>query len=247
MMKSSSLSSTCSNCHTPLSGYYCSECGQKNTAKKTNWKDAFGAMASGLFSMERGILSTLFQVVKDPKKVAEVYWTGGRYFYQSPGQMIFFVIFICGLHLLFVNSRLLGFNVKMDNVPHAWQGIFNLQVLFIAFLLPLLSITTWICFRRAKKSFPEHFISAVYVFSSWAILLTVFADFLSLLIDLNYLFVSTAFLLFNFSWNARVYLNQPKIFKILGYSVLQFLLMLLIILLLFIPLVYLGIANATFQ
>jgi len=246
-MRSNKLKVNCSNCSFQLKGTYCSNCGQKSTGKKTNWLDVFGALASGLLSMERGILATILEVIRKPKRTVEIYWSGGRFYYQSPGQMIFFVILILGIHILFVDSRILGFQVQLSNVPEAYRGFFNPQILFIALVLPFTALTSWVYFYRKKRTLPEHFIGAVYIFSTWAIVLTIFSDILSFFFDFRPELIVLAFLSLIFIWTSRLYSNRTAPIILVGNTVLQILVFIIILLLIFGVFLLFGIGNTNYS
>jgi hypothetical protein len=246
-MKSNRPTTYCSNCGHALEGVYCSYCGQKNTNKKTSWLDATGALASGLLSMERGIFATILEVIQNPKKVVEVYWSGGRYFYQSPGQMIFFVVLVLGIHLLFVDSRILGFQVQLSEVPEAYRGLLNPQLVFVALILPFTALTTRLYFFRRKRSFPEHFISAVYIFSTWAIVLTIISDLASLMVDIWPGIIVILFLALIFTWSSRVFSERPGFGRLMLNTHLQLLIFIVILVLAFALFFILGIGKTNFS
>jgi len=246
MMKSNKIVARCSNCSHKLEDSFCTKCGQKNTISRTGWLDILKALASGLLSMERGIFGTLRDVIRDPKKVVEVYWAGGRHYYQSPGQMIFFVILVLGLHILFVDSRILGFQVQLTNVPEAYRGFFNPQLLFVALVLPFMALTSRIYFFRKKRSFPEHFIGAVYIFSTWAITLTIVSDVFSLFIDFRPEIIVLIFLALIFIWNSRVYTNGKVFLRSVLNSIIQLLIFTLILLSMFSAIILIGIGESNY-
>jgi len=246
-MRSNRLKVNCSNCSFQLKGAYCSNCVQKSTGRKTNWLDVFGALASGLLSMERGILATILEVIRKPKRTVEIYWSGGRFYYQISGQMIFFVILILGIHILFVDSKILGFQVELTNVPEAYRGIFNPQILFIALILPFTALTSWVYFYRKKRTLPEHFIGAVYIFSTWAIVLTIFSDILSLFFDFRPELIALAFLSLIFIWTSRLYSNRMAPIILVGNTVLQILVFVIILLLIFGVFLLFGVGNTNYS
>ncbi len=200
----------CSICNTDLIGSFCYNCGQKATFKKVTVKDALKALLSGIFSIERGILGTLKSLTVKPKFIIENYLAGNRLYYFSPGQMIFYAIFIIGLHLAFVSNRILGFNVSLQGLSGGIKTILTPQFLFIILILPLYTLTTYLSYIKIKKSLIEHFAANVYLFSYSIIVCTVIGDLAYLVIGLSLNYTTPLFLAFLFIWSSRVYTKSRK-------------------------------------
>ncbi len=194
----------CYNCQSKLIGSYCHTCGQKSTNKRTRFFDVFNALFSGIFSLERGLPGTLFKLVTQPQKVVQSYWKGFRQFYFSPAQMIVYTIFVLGLHIAFVSPQVLGVNVGITGISKEASSIFNPQLFFIILILPLLAVTSFLTFIKAKKTLAEHFILAIYIFTSWAIICTIISDFANLVFGLEIDQFNILYLFLMFLWNSRV-------------------------------------------
>lgn len=223
----------CSICETKVIGDFCHNCGQKITGKKTGVKDILKALLSGAFSIERGILGILYELTVNPKRVIENYWEGNRFYFFSPGQLIFYTIFIVGLHIAFVSDRILGFRVELTGISKGFSLIFSPQLFFITLVLPLFAITTYLYFYKNKKSFPEHFISATYIFSYGAILWTILSDVVYLSFNLSLVFVVPVFLITLFVSSSRVFTRKKHWLYHLLNVLLQFVLFIILFLLLF--------------
>ena len=80
-----------------LQGEFCHACGQQATGNKTTSRDVIQAILSGFLSIERGVWGVIQTLTIDPQMVVKNYWHGNRFYYYSPGQMIFYMIFVLAL------------------------------------------------------------------------------------------------------------------------------------------------------
>ena len=217
-------------------GPFCHTCGQQNTGKKTTIKDMIAALLSGFFSLERSAFGTMWKVLVNPKAVIHNFWQGYRNYYYRPGSLIFYVIFVIGLHLNFVNAQILGVNVSLSGVSKEMAVIFSPQVFFLLLILPLLSSATYLTHRNQKRSFPEHFISATYVFATWAVIYTIISDTLLLLFGID---PSTLlFLALLFIWSSITHTKSSKWYWVALNTLFEILVFILIIVV-FLSLLYL--------
>jgi hypothetical protein len=220
----------CSICGTEINGRFCHNCGQRITGKKTGFIDIWKALSSGLFHIERGILGVIYELSINPKKVIHNYWEGNRYFYLSPGQMIFYTIFALGLHITFISGEyILGVSVKGEVSE---VSILTPQLFLVVLILPLYALTTFLSYFKKRKTFPEHFISATYVFSYGAILSTSICDFIYLVFGFPLNETAAILLLILFIWGSRIFVAKRKWYNYLLGVVIQMLVFLLLVALL---------------
>jgi hypothetical protein len=194
----------CSQCSTQLIGAFCHACGQQATMQKTSYRDVVSALSSGVFSIERGIFSALYTLIVDPATLVRRYWQGDRLYFYSPAQIVFYTLFILGLHLTFIDKKILGLNVAVSGISSDVQTVFSPQLLLILLIVPLLSFSTYLCYFRRHHSLAEHVISALYNFCGWAIIWTILADIYALSLDKNIPGLSIVFLLCLFWTSVRV-------------------------------------------
>jgi hypothetical protein len=183
-----------------------------------------GAFFSGLLSLEKGIIGNFKLLLLKPRYVVENYWYGYRKYLYSPGQMVFYSLLVIGLHASLVDSYILGIDLEIDIREDFWKVFISPQLLFILFLIPLYTLTTYIVFFAKKHSFLEHFIAGTYNFSFVAILSTFLGDLLYYLGWANLTFSAIIFSVFLFIWSTRVFAADKKWFLQLGLIILQYLL-----------------------
>ena len=82
------LEERCLNCHTPLSGTYCSECGQNSTTSRLvtlgTW---FRELAGSFLSVDSKFLRTLRRVVFQPGQATLDFAEGRRVAYTGPAKL----------------------------------------------------------------------------------------------------------------------------------------------------------------
>jgi hypothetical protein len=184
----------CSQCSTQMVGEFCHHCGQQATSRKTGYRDVLAALLSGVFSIERGIFSALYMLIVDPANLVRRYWQGDRLYFYSPAQIVFYTLFIIGLHLTFIDKKILGLSVAVSGISSDAQTVFSPQLLLILLIVPLLSFSTYLCFISRRHSLADHLINAFYGFCGWAIIFTILGDVYALSMDTGLPGLSIVFL-----------------------------------------------------
>ncbi len=92
--KNAGLSDDCLNCGSPLTGTYCSQCGQKNIPKRQTLGELFENFLGSFFSYESKFFRTLKHLLFKPGFLTEEYNAGRRERYYHPARMYVFISFI---------------------------------------------------------------------------------------------------------------------------------------------------------
>ena len=74
----------CLNCGAPVSGKFCSNCGQSTGLKRITFKETGAHFLSSAFSFNGPLLSSLWLLVTDPGKVFREFIAGKRKSYYNP-------------------------------------------------------------------------------------------------------------------------------------------------------------------
>lgn len=213
----------CTICNIEVEERFCTRCGQKVTGKRVNLIDLFAALFNGLFSLERGIFGNLKMLVLKPEFVAQNYWKGNRKYYFSPGQMIFYALFVIGLHVTFVDPYFLGIDIVIEGVEGSLKALLTPQVFFFLGTLPLYALITFATFFKWNRNFLEHVIADAYSFSISIILSILISDVLHILADVDLGFGIVLFLLTLYVWSTRIFIPHKRFgFKLLLFLVQLF-------------------------
>lgn len=223
----------CTICDTTMIGEYCHVCGQRNTAKKITFFGLLGDFISGFFSLEHSVTGTFWTIIRQPAAVIKNYWTGFRGYYQSPGKLAFYAAFVIGLHFAFVGNELLGISLTFTNIS------IPPQLMLLLLLIPVYSLVSKITFFKQKRSYLEHLIAMIYLFSTW-IVIFIIVDYLQILI-LGKLIDEGMLLLFIIVllvWTARVHSPIQRWNYVLVYTLIEIIVLILIITLFFVLIYY---------
>ena len=90
MSEPSTNSTECLNCHAPLSGSFCQNCGQSKSVHRITFKETIGEFFSSTFALEGQLLSTIRLLIVNPGKLFREFIGGKRKPYYKP--VAFFVV-----------------------------------------------------------------------------------------------------------------------------------------------------------
>lgn len=217
----------CSVCNTKLKGSYCENCGQKYSDKKLSIKSILSDVFSSLTDVEKSVFINIYNIVRFPKKVIENYFNGFRGYYYKPGKMLFYFITIAGISSLLLGSTLFG-------ITFSSNGLISESIVFAIVYFPILSLSSYLTYRRYKKSFLEHIASTIYLISTFGIIVLVVENiFIYLSItsqkETNWIFLLTALILL---WNAILFTSPSTLLKIILNTIFESLVLLAIVLIL---------------
>ncbi|MFI5155500.1 MAG: DUF3667 domain-containing protein [Chitinophagales bacterium] len=82
----------CLNCGHTVNSKYCPQCGQATDTGRLNWKSFNAEFLHALTHVEKSILGTSWQLIKNPGKVMDEYFAGKRKKYQTP--IGFFLVWV---------------------------------------------------------------------------------------------------------------------------------------------------------
>lgn len=172
----SSLEKKCLNCENPLSGKYCSNCGQKASTQRITFKRILvDDILHGAFHFEKGMLFTARETLLRPGKSALDYISGKR--------KRFYNVFLLTLLLIALNILLMHnysefhleniseneikpneLGVKLENLIRENRKI------YILLFIPFSSFLTFILFGRKKLNYSEHAIVAAFLLAGTLII-----------------------------------------------------------------------------
>ena len=91
----------CLNCNTPLTGRYCSGCGQENRPKKLSVWQLLGQFFSGLLNYDGRLIQSIRLLFSKPSALTKAYMEGKRSSYVNPAQ---FYLFTSAIYFLFSST-----------------------------------------------------------------------------------------------------------------------------------------------
>lgn len=161
----------CKNCEASLQGSFCSTCGQKAEIHRITFKHVLHELIHAFTHTDRGFFLLIKSMIIKPGMVAREYLEGKRKKYFNP---LSFLVITAALHLFAVYHS--GYfdgitNSGSAHMPAIWKEAFaivnspSLKMLDLFLLVPLISILSWLFFRRPKYYLSEHFVLQAFVLS----------------------------------------------------------------------------------
>lgn len=149
----------CKNCDHPLTGKFCSNCGQKADTRSLNWRWLRHEVQHSVFHVDRGILFTLKQLFTRPGHTINEYLEGKRKRYFPPISMILIPAAVYSLLMYFFMPDVSGMIASEQSrkvMETTMRMIKEKYALFELALLPLFSFSSWLLLRRYGHNYVEH-------------------------------------------------------------------------------------------
>ncbi len=214
----------CAHCGIDVAGKYCSECGQEIGEKDSTLWSIISDTFMNLIDLDRSVFAAVWLVIKSPRTIIESYWKGNRKLYASPGKIMLYALAIAAIHLTNVNQDILGGAVSANFND---EQVGETHIIFWVIFLPFLVLSSYLAFIPKKLSFAKHFVSILYISTSFFIVLTVVQDIFLLAtgFDIFFNFGITLFVVLVFIWNATVIRYKDGYGKILLGILMQILIL----------------------
>lgn len=217
----------CSVCNTIIEANYCENCGQKYANKKLTFKSLITDVFSSLTDVEKNVFLNVYHIIVHSNKVIEGYWSGFRGYYYSPGKMLFYFVTIAGISSLLLENTLFGLTFSTENEISS-------EVLFVILYFPILTLSSFICYRKRKRTFVEHATATIYLISSFGIIILLLQNLfiflgLSTQKDGYWSIILTTLIIV---WNALLYSTIKRPLRLFLTIILEFFILILIIFLL---------------
>lgn len=165
---SATVADKCTQCGTLRHGPYCHQCGQLHSGQKASLLLLLRESLATFFSLERSGLATVIQLLRRPATIVNTYIEGNRGYYQHPNKLLFYALVVYGLHFTLVDSYVLNLSFELEGATPS--------LIFMAIVLPFLSVTSWLVFNPRKYDFADHLVANSYFVSIWFILITIIGD-----------------------------------------------------------------------
>ena len=165
----------CLDCHAPLAGRYCHECGQDNAHQRLRLRTLLRDAAKDITGLETPLLCTTRSLLRHPGRLSLDYVRGRRRRYLSPLKYVMFIAAIYG-----TLSVLLGMYDRMNEMMGAAALVDPDDVLMttvmawskqaqetLSAILPLVSVPfvvgmAWLLYRDTNRTLAEHAVAVCY-------------------------------------------------------------------------------------
>lgn len=143
----------CKNCDAPITGDFCSACGQKAHIDRISVRHLFHELIHILTDADKGFLLLMKELPRRPGLVAKGYIQGQRKKYFNP---LMFLVITGGASVFLTHEFGSPLTPLHPLQKETLQLFFGNERLFMLLMVPLLSFFSWISFFRSKYNFAEN-------------------------------------------------------------------------------------------
>jgi hypothetical protein len=164
----------CKNCEKPLSGNYCGNCGQSAHVERIDTHYFLHDIPHSVFHVDKGFWFTFKSLFINPGKSLAEYLAGKRINHFRP---FAYVLILSAIYVF------LAPQIEMLTEKNAGASIFKARnerpffekyiSLLIFIQIPVLSLITWLSFKKAIYNYWEHFLINTYLAAQTNLLLLV--------------------------------------------------------------------------
>ncbi len=161
----------CKNCENTAEGKFCSNCGQKINTVRLDWRYIQDEVKYTFLHVNKGLLYTAKQLLTRPGAMVKEFIEGKRIQHYKPILFVFVLAGINGLlnHYLPMERifKAMGGAQKQNaKVPFDGADVYHLitnhYAAFELALLPLISLCSWLAFRKWGYNYVENIIINCY-------------------------------------------------------------------------------------
>ncbi|THD31409.1 DUF3667 domain-containing protein [uncultured Flavobacterium sp.] len=151
----------CKNCEHEVNGNFCSECGQSTHTHPINFHYLWHDIQHGIFHFDKGLLFTAKELFTRPGHSIREFIQGKRVSHFKPTSLVFLLGSFYGLLYHFFHIEIPANVTSEDtgqtfNVMGDW--ITAHYALATLFTIPLLSIASFLAFRKTGYNLVEHLV-----------------------------------------------------------------------------------------
>lgn len=160
----------CKNCDTAAEGKYCSNCGQKKNTVRLDWNYIQEEVKYTFLHINKGLLYTSKQLLTRPGDMVKDFIEGKRVNHYKPILFVFVLAGLNGLLNHYLDMEKLFKSMTPPNQPKnmpfntmdIYNWISNHYALFELCLLPVISLCSWLAFRKWGYNYVENIIINSY-------------------------------------------------------------------------------------
>jgi hypothetical protein len=165
----------CKNCNYPVSGNYCSNCGQPSKVHRIDGQYFLHDIPHSILHFDKGFPYTFWQLITRPARALREYLEGKRANFFRP---LAYVVLMSAISSVIISQiRLLIKHVYLQRtgqtiVEHP-SFFSHYQSVFIFLMIPLVSVCTWLVFKKSHYNFWENVLINTYLAAQLNVLLVI--------------------------------------------------------------------------
>ncbi len=230
----------CKNCGNNVEDKFCAHCGQAAKVGRLTFSSLLSEFSESILNVDKGFFFTLKSLSVNPGHVIRAYINGKRKNHFKPiayllilATLQFFITQVSGQNT-FIDDFISGFakgaldREGISDIPSALKWFSKNYAYATLLLIPIFSLSSFICFKKFGTNYLEHFVLNAYVAGHQAIVYSIFA---LLRTQFNFDEVVSISLFVSFSYALWVFLQfyrEEKGWRILLRLVLTYILYLIL-------------------
>lgn len=174
---------TCKNCQYPFDGKFCPRCGQKSDTERITYHSLAHEIPHSILHVDKGIFFTMKELIVRPGATLREYMAGKRVKHFKPLAYVLVLTAISSFIIHLTNNYLLSLghtttmtidstllNKVLVNSSHFFD---KYPSVFYFLMIPVISLITWLFFRRSAYNYWENIILNTYLTAQFNLLLII--------------------------------------------------------------------------
>lgn len=180
----------CKNCNHNIEGNFCQQCGQPAQVHRINAAYFLHDIPHSVFHIDKGLFYTFWRLMKRPGETLGEYLQGRRVKHYRPFAYVLMLSAISALIVHWNTSLLLHLEKQKTGIAASVTEHFftKYQSIFIFLMIPVVTLCTWLVFKKNRYNFWEHMLINTYM----AAQLNVLVVLIQLFILIKYVITGTA-------------------------------------------------------
>lgn len=171
------MENNCLNCGQPITGNYCSNCGQKKY-RRIDRKYIIEEAQYSLLHTNKGFLYSVKNIIKNPGKTAREFINGNRVNHYKPillafvlsGISAFISLKLIGLYDIMEQMTVNGKSINSPQMNEIMSYVTSYNSFFSLLMIPFFALLTKLVFYKWGHNYYEHVVMNAFIQSYYTIL-----------------------------------------------------------------------------
>jgi hypothetical protein len=171
----------CKNCNHPFSGNFCSNCGQPVKTHRIDAHYFLHDIPHSILHVDKGFPFTFWQLIVSPARSLREYLEGKRVNFFRPLGYVVLMSAMCSVLISWIRKwAATTHSATTENIVEHQSFFSHYQSLFIFLMIPVVSLCTYLVFKKSHYNFWEHLLVNTFLAAQLNVLLVLIQLFLLL-------------------------------------------------------------------
>jgi hypothetical protein len=171
---------SCKNCNALILGNFCSNCGQPVNTHRIDAHYFLHDIPHSILHVDKGFPFTFVQLITRPAKALAEYLDGKRVNFFRPLAYVVLMSALCSVLISWIGKLALTGHAGSNKIAEHQSFFAHYQSLFIFLMIPVVSVCTYLVFKKSHYNFWEHVLINTYLAAQLNVLLVLIKLFLLL-------------------------------------------------------------------